>query len=105
MPIPVWKTIAATALGQGESISLCPTGTSMQGILESGTEITLIPAGDITLHIGDIVLAEIPRKTRSLLVLHKIWEIRDNLFLIGNAAGRFDGWIPRQHILGKVQSL
>jgi hypothetical protein len=105
MPLPAWKTAAVAALKRGEPISIRPTGNSMQGILEPGTPITLLPASNHPLRIGDIVLAELPRKHRIIPVLHKIWDIRETEFLIGNAVGRMDGWIPRANILGILQVL
>ena len=93
----LWLAQAEDALSDGLSITLRPTGRSMQPLICEGDEVTLAPASEVS--VGDVVLARV-RRRRVVLVLHQVLAREDGKYLIGNASGREDAWVEASDILG-----
>ncbi|MCA9693149.1 MAG: S24/S26 family peptidase, partial [Myxococcales bacterium] len=99
-----WATGYIARLGRGETVSFRPRGDSMRGKINSGDLVTVAPAGDRALAVGDIVLC----KVAGSQYLHLIKAIRgapgepDARYQIGNNRGRINGWVGASSIYGVV---
>ena len=86
----------------GETLSIRATGNSMKGIIEPGQRCIIEPVDDpAALNAGDVVLC----KLRKSVYLHRIVEIVDHRFLIGNNRGHVNGWTDAEKIYGKLVSV
>ena len=72
----------------------------MTGRISDGDLVTLKPIVSHELTTGDIVLACVPGKRYSHIVLHMVIGMENDLFLIGSHQGRIDGWVERNDIYG-----
>jgi SOS-response transcriptional repressor LexA len=54
-----WAKFAKEKLAAGEQVTIRPRGHSMRGKVDDGDLVTLVPAADITLEVGDIVLVRV----------------------------------------------
>jgi hypothetical protein len=97
-----WADEAHAALVQGRSIQVRPRGHSLAGRVEDGALVTLEPCRPEQLAVGDIVLARVRGR---ILVLHQILDRGPHGFLIGNTAGRADGWVSVTAVFGKVSKV
>jgi hypothetical protein len=70
----------------------------MSGKVESGQLVTLEPAGEISVHVGDVVLC----KVNGVQYLHLVKAISGERYQIGNNRGRINGWTSRKNIFGIV---
>lgn len=69
----------------------------MQGKIESGQLVTVIPIGDESwLKKDTIVLCKVNGKQ----YLHLIKAVENGRFQIGNNKGRINGWVSRDAIYG-----
>jgi hypothetical protein len=71
----------------------------MRGRIGDGDLVTLEPCRAEDLAAGDIVFV---RVRGHHLVLHQILACEPGRFLIGNSAGRADGWVSALEIFGRV---
>ena len=92
-----WATAYIQQLQDGQTVSFRPRGNSMAGKIESGQLCTVIPATDLSLEPGDIVLC----KVKGREFLHLVKAIQDQRYQIGNNRGGINGWINRTAIFGK----
>ena len=97
-----WAATVRDALAQGKVVQVQARGHSMSGRIEDGDLVTLAPCDPSDLTVGDIVLVTVEGRQHSLIVLHRIHEIGDGFFLIGNNQGRLDGWVSAAKIHGRV---
>ncbi|MBV9866858.1 MAG: hypothetical protein JO316_15995 [Abitibacteriaceae bacterium] len=74
----------------------------MRGKVNDKDLVTIAPCETADLEIGDIVLAKIQGRRYQHWVLHLIWAIEAERFLIGSNRGRIDGWVSDVDILGKA---
>src|SRR5438045_3665800 len=98
-----WATHAIKALQEGKTVQIRPRGDSMTGKVNSGDLVTVEPATDRDLQVGDIVLC----KVRGNEFLHLIKAIKGNQYQIGNNRGGINGWITARNIFGiatKIES-
>jgi hypothetical protein len=104
-----WATQYIELLKQGETISFRPHGNSMQGRIESGQLVTVVPAfkefanvgtTDIANpEVGDVVLCKVEGKQW----LHLVTAIgSDGRYQISNNKGHVNGWCTPQNIFGVV---
>jgi signal peptidase I len=85
----------------GEPIKLRVRGASMQPLIQDGDLVTLAPAGNGEIGLGDVVAVR--RRESSGIVLHRVVKIAPGGFLIqGDNAGRPDGVFDPRSILGRV---
>jgi hypothetical protein len=92
-----WASPYIEKLKGGESVSFRPRGQSMQGKIESGQLVTVVPTPS-NLEVGDIVLC----KVGGMHYLHLIKAIDGDRFKIGNNRGKINGWTSRASVYGKV---
>ena len=99
--------LAGEILNQGHRLRFHARGISMRPVIRDGDllEIEAVPVEVI--RRGDILLYRIHG---SHLLVHRVIQIRPQpegrLFLIqGDALLQADGWIPGEHILGRVRRL
>ncbi|ULH16200.1 hypothetical protein MF271_06180 [Deinococcus sp. KNUC1210] len=93
-----WATYAKEKLAAGETVMIRPRGHSMTGKVEDGDEVTLVPASELELQVGDIVLVEVAGND----YLHLIKDIVQERVLIGNNRGGINGWTQRENVFGRV---
>ena len=91
-----WATHYIAKLKDGETVSFRPRGNSMSGKIESGQLCTVVPASDVDLKVGDIVLC----KVNGQEYLHLIKAIQGPRYQIGNNRGRINGWVSVNSIFG-----
>ncbi len=96
-----WATHHIARLQQGETVSFRPRGHSMSGKIESGQLCTVAPLGAVAPVVGDIVLCRV----RGAEYLHLIKAIQGKRYQIGNNRGRVNGWIGRNSIFGRLESV
>ena len=83
----------------------CARGNSMKPVIKDGDVITVKKINYFSARIGDIVAFVHPLSQR--LIVHRIIAIRSDKFLIlgDNLACKFDGFIPKEKILGKITKI
>lgn len=93
-----WADKAIKELLEGKEVKIQPFGNSMKPHVNSGDIVTLYPITDTTKLTGNmIVLCEVNGNQ----YLHFIKSIKmGDQYLIGNAYGRYNGWITRDKIFG-----
>lgn len=70
----------------------------MRGKVNDGDIVTLVPAKDLPLEVGDVMLVRVAGKD----YLHLIKAMSGGRCLIGNNRGGINGWMGRQSIYGKA---
>jgi hypothetical protein len=93
-----WATPYIEQLKLGAAVKFRPRGYSMSGKVESGQLVTVEPAANRELRVGDIVLC----KVNGVHYLHLIKAVSGARFQIGNNCGLVNGWTSRQNIFGIV---
>jgi hypothetical protein len=93
-----WATKYIEQLSSGETVHFRPRGNSMSGKIESGQLVTVKPAGNHRVEIGNIVLC----KVNGTHYLHLVKAVSGERFQIGNNRGRINGWTARRNIFGIV---
>ena len=83
-----WADFAIKDLQEGKTVTIKPTGNSMQGKVDSGSKVTIEPISLDKIEIGDIVLCKVKGKQYLHLVLAK----DKGRVLIGNNKGFTNGW-------------
>ena len=73
----------------------------MTGKVDDGDTVTLIPAADLILNVGDIILARVSGRD----YLHLIKAVSGGRFQIGNNRGRINGWVMQRSIYGKAVTI
>ncbi|HEY6970620.1 MAG TPA: hypothetical protein VJA94_15535 [Candidatus Angelobacter sp.] len=68
----------------------------MSGKIDSGQLVTVVPLGNKTPQIGDVVLC----KVNGAQYLHLVKAVSGDRFQIGNNRGRINGWTSRRNIFG-----
>ena len=96
-----WASTYIEKLQAGERVSFRPRGNSMSGKVENGQLVTLEPAGEKSIHVGDVVLC----KVNGVHYLHLVKALSGERYQIGNNRGRVNGWAPRKNILGIVTQI
>ena len=94
-----WATFAIERLRAGETVQIRPQGHSMQGKVNDGALVTLVPCSAETLVVGDIVLVRV--SGRDYLHLIKAKDTKGR-FQIGNNRGGINGWVGPNAIYGKA---
>ncbi|WP_201262718.1 S24/S26 family peptidase [Deinococcus aerius] len=79
-------------------MTIRPRGHSMRGKVNDGDLVTLVPAQELPLEVGDVVLVRVAGKD----YLHLIKAISGGRCLIGNNRGGINGWVGCQSIYGKA---
>ena len=67
----------------------------MSGLIESGQKVTVSPFAREPI-VGDIVLC----KVNGRQYLHKVVEVKDSRFVIGNNRGHINGAVSRNQLFG-----
>lgn len=81
-------TWVADKLQNGETVTFCPRGHSMEPLIKDGQEVTVAPLRpDMTIYPGMIVLCKVKH-----FYLHKVLAVGPRGFLIGNNKGHTNGW-------------
>jgi hypothetical protein len=93
-----WANHYIEKLQAGERVSFRPRGNSMSGKVENGQLVTLEPAGEKSIRVGDVVLC----KVNGVQYLHLVKAISGERYQIGNNRGRINGWTSRKSIFGIV---
>lgn len=88
-------------LREGHPIRLNPQGYSMYPLFIPGRdEAVIAPCSPDTLHRGDVALY---RRDESILVLHRIWKIReDGFYMVGDNQTAIEGPLRPDQIHGKL---
>ena len=93
-----WVKDALNALSDGQRASVRPQGGSMRGRIESGQEVTIEPATEDDIEVGDVVFV----RWKGNYLLHLAKDLEPGRILIGNNVGKINGWIDASGLLGKV---
>lgn len=96
-----WASNYIEKLHGGEAVKFRPRGNSMSGRIESGQLVTVVPLDDNEVKKGDIVLCTVKGKD----YLHIVKAVKNDRYQIGNNKGLINGWIGRNQIHGKVDSI
>jgi hypothetical protein len=96
-----WATAYIQQLADGKSVQFRPRGNSMSGRIEGGQLVTVEPAAEHEIEIGQIVLC----KVNGVQYLHLVKAISGERFQIGNNRGRINGWTNRRNIFGVVANV
>ena len=83
-----WADFAIKDLQEGKTVTIKPTGNSMQGKVDSGSKVTIEPISLDKIEIGDIVLCKVKGKQ----YLHLVKAKDKGRVLIGNNKGFTNGW-------------
>lgn len=88
-------------LRDGHPVRLKPQGFSMYPLFISGRdEAVIAPCDPASLHRGDVALY---RRDNSILVLHRIWKVReDGFYMIGDNQTEIEGPLRPDQIRGKL---
>lgn len=88
-------------LRDGHPVRLKPQGFSMYPLFISGRdEAVIAPCDPASLHRGDIALY---RRDNSILVLHRIWKVRnDGFYMVGDNQTEIEGPLRPDQIRGKL---
>lgn len=99
LSISEWHCMAEE--GSAPPVRIFLNGNSMFPLVRQNRDYVTITPIICELGVGDIVLFNEPITGR--YVVHRIWEIKDNLVLTwGDHCDRSDGWIPKSSVWGKV---
>lgn len=94
-----WASRAIAKLQTGASVTIRPRGHSMRGLVEDGQIVKVDPiSSEDEICKGDIVLCRVKGRE----YLHLIHAVGPRSYLIGNARGHLNGWVPRSHIFGRL---
>ncbi len=93
-----WATQYIAELRQGRTTRFRPFGNSMVPIVKSGQMVTVVPVGDQSLAVGDVVLCHVSGND----YLHLVKAVHGDLVQIGNNRGRINGWTSRKNVFGKM---
>ena len=88
-------------LRDGNTIKLKPQGYSMYPLFYPGRDEAIIePVDPSDLRRGDVALY---RRRQSILVLHRIWKIRDQKFyMVGDNQSEIEGPLDPDQFLGRL---
>lgn len=91
-------------LSQGKTIKIKPQGFSMYPLFYPGRDEACIEkASFASVKRGDVILY---RRDNSILVLHRIWKIKDNCFyMIGDNQTQIEGPLRSDQIRGKLTGI
>lgn len=97
-----WASRYIIELLNGRTVQFRPTGTSMQGRVESGELCTVEPVDLVyypgLLKVGDVVLCKVQGVER----LHLVLATDGSRWKIGNNRGHVNGWVGPKGIYGKL---
>ena len=93
-----WVKEALKALSEGRPAVVRPQGGSMRGRIESGQEVTIEPATESDIDVGDVVFV----RWKGNYLLHLAKDLEPGRILIGNNVGKINGWVDASDLLGKV---
>ena len=94
-----WAEEACIALRDGRTVEIRPNGRSLTGVVEDGELVRLVPCDPAEITVGDVVLA---RVRGHLIVLRMVLGVGPGRALIGNSAGREDGWVGFEDVFGRA---
>ncbi len=96
-----WADNYITSLKNGETVKFRPRGNSMQGKIESGQLVTVIPAVH-PIPVGSIVLCKVAGNQ----YLHLVIAVgSDDRYQIGNNKGKINGWCTKDSVYGVVVTI
>ncbi|MGR0482681.1 MAG: S24/S26 family peptidase [Candidatus Electronema sp. V4] len=96
--------LVQTLLRQGVMVRIRVSGDSMRPLLQGGELVEVAPLGQAIPSLGDILFV---RSRQDAPIIHRlIWQRRQNgrrqLLTKGDACPGFDGFIPVEQVLGRV---
>ena len=91
-----WAIRYIDELKKGNSVTFCPRGNSMQGLISSGQKVTVDPLKDKSVQKGHVVLC----KVNGSEYLHLVTALKGKQYQISNNKGRVNGWININNIYG-----
>jgi|SRR5579859_1106699 len=95
-----WADNYVRKLLDGEKMQFRPRGNSMAPFIESGELVTVVPATNGMIKIGDIVLCRV--KGNQYLHLVKAIDETKERYQVGNNRGGINGWAQGGNIYGRV---
>lgn len=96
--IPILQTV----LTSGGRVRFTATGASMIPFIRGGETVELEPIAFSDIQRGDILLA---RRADGVYVLHRVAQLADQRVFLVSDAGRLDGWIEADQIIGRAASV
>ncbi len=99
--------LVQTLLRQGLTVRIRVFGISMRPLLQGGELVEVVPLGQAIPCLGDILFV---RSRQDSPIIHRlIWRRRRNgrtqLLTKGDACPGFDGFIPAEQVLGRVERI
>lgn len=92
------KTDVEALLLSGRTVQLKPKGYSMYPLIVPGRDEAIISPADVSkLRRGDVILY---RRDSGILVLHRIWKVRDGFYMVGDNQKEIEGPLSAEHIKG-----
>lgn len=93
----MWATQYIELLKQGHTVKFRPHGNSMQPRIESGQLVTVVPAANQKINVGDVVLCKVDGRQW----LHLVTAIgSDGRYQISNNKGHVNGWCSPNNVFG-----
>ena len=100
LSVPEWHQLAQT--GSAPMMHILLHGSSMEPLIRIRKDYVTIAQTEVSPLIGDIVLFSDPNQ-EGRYVVHRVWKKKDNSVLTwGDNCPAPDGWIPLDHVWGKV---
>lgn len=96
-----WVNETLTAVRQGRSIQIRPSGGSMRGRIESRQRVTLAPFDPAVPAVDAIVLV----RWKGNYLPHLVKEIQGSQILIANTIGKVNGWVDVADICAIVTNV
>lgn len=96
-----WANNHIAKLKRGETVKFRPHGRSMEGRIESGQLVTVVPIALGDFKVGDAVLC----KVQGRQYLHLVKAFRGDQVQIGNNKGYINGWTSIFNVFGKVTNI
>lgn len=84
------------ACREGKTVTFRPRGNSMRGLVASGDQVVVRPCIPARLEVGDIVLVRV----KGSIYLHKVVQLAEGKWLIGNNRGGTNGWVREPALAG-----
>ena len=102
LPNEMLVDLMMDVLARGSRFKFQAKGASMSPFIRDGDTLTIVPLEQLKPAVGRVVACINPQSQK--LIVHRIVTADNTSFLIkgDNSAAQYDGWIPREKILGMV---
>jgi len=101
---PAFALVVQTVLKNGVTAKFKVTGSSMLPTIRNNDVVSISPYKENNPKVGEVVA--LLDRANSRIVIHRIIKKQENMFLLkGDGLWRYDGFFPREWIVGFVSGL